>query len=194
MPRKNDPLEAIKDDIETRYRKVLNEFAAEMNFQVQLAYDTVISRFYNEYTPKVYERTESTRKASDKWDNIFGYTPVGDDFEYGIKVGAENIPDIDGHQPYRADTDWVFNRTFEEGIHGYFKVEAQDWANKRLQEAIFDGKKLSAKEMRRLEKLINSAPPFYRSPREGMDKLFNKITGQRYMDKIYKEIFDKEFG
>lgn len=194
MPRKaEDPMEMIRKDIEEKYNKAVEEIAREVTYQIELAYESMISRFYNEYTPRRYNRTLSTIKASDRWNDIRGFTPMGDVFMSGINVGYENIPDIDGHQPYHADTDWVFKRTYEEGIHGYFKIEAQDWALHRIRTHVWSKKK-TKREMARLEKYILNAPPFYRSPKAGMDKLFKRISKHNYLDRISKEIMSKTFG
>ena len=192
MPRKaEDPLEVIKADIEQKYDKALHEMASEMTFQIEKAYETAISKFYNEYTPKVYDRTGSTLKASDRWDDIFGYDVKGDIFETGINVGAENIPFIDGHPPYRAPkgTAWVFQRTYEEGIHGYFKVEAQDSIKKIMRTHV-----LSKRRKHKYASIIESAPPLKSKPEKIMEKLFKRISSDKYMNTISKEILDEVFG
>lgn len=203
-----DPLDEIRDDIEKKYRQAAYEVAREVTFQIEKAYESVISKFYNEKAfngsniPKVYKRTESTIKASDRWDDIFGVTPVGQNgYESGITVGAGNIPG----DPYRADKEWVFTRTFEEGIHGFYEQEAKDWADERriklTTEAVMknlrkkdpkSAQKLK-KEMQRMERMIYSAPKFFRSPKEGMDNLFKTINSTKYLDKISKEKMKEVF-
>ena len=77
MPKRKDPIEAIKKDIEAKYKKALEEFAGEMSYQVEAAYESVVQSFYDDYTPKYYDRTESTYKFSDHFDDMFGFTPLG---------------------------------------------------------------------------------------------------------------------
>ena len=116
-----DPMEVMKKDIEKRFSEALEEMAEELTFQIEASYESVIQSFYEDYTPRVYERTYSTYEASDRYDDPFGFTPTSDGYESGIHVGPENIPG----QPYHATKEWVFPRTFEEGIHGYFKWEME---------------------------------------------------------------------
>ena len=51
------------------------------------------------------------------------------------------------------------------------------------------------REMQRMERMIYSAPKFFRSPKKGMDKLFETISSTKYLDKISKEkmreVFEK---
>lgn len=192
-----DPLEEIKAEIEKRSRKAAEEVASEVTFQVELAYEKAISKFYNDYDPERYERTLSTIKASNRWDDIFGYTPTKDRFIAGIEVGSENIPNIfegpddeEGHQPYRDPTDWVFERTYEKGIHGYTILEARRYADKKRKKYV-----LSKRAKNRLTNYINAAPPITSPPpKEIMEKLFSKIDKQQYIDKITDEKLKELFG
>lgn len=188
MARKEDPMEMIRADIEKKFNSAVKEMAEEMNFQIESAYESVIQKFYDEYTPRSYERTYSTYLGSDKYDNLFGFTPVDDGYEVGVRVGDENIPG----NPYRAEKDWVFRRTFEEGIHGYFKVEYQQWYADRVKKHKWSKKK-AAREKARADKMIAHAPRKSTPPKKNMDAKFKKLTNKTYMNKISKSIMAKYF-
>ena len=156
-----DPLEMIKADIEQKFQLACVEMAAEMTWRIESAYESVIQSFYDDYTPKFYDRTYSTYQASNRYDDPFGFTPVGNGYEAGIIVDHENIPG----RPYRADKHWVFTRTFNEGIHGFFRWEYRKWANKQLKALNKKYLMSNAKKQRLKEffmKTMNHAPKKYR--------------------------------
>lgn len=126
MP-KQDPIEDIRVDIESKFNMAVADMAADLTFQIQSAYETVIQSFYDDYTPRWYQRTYSTYEASDHADDPFKYTPISGGAEAGILVDPSFITG----KPYRADTAWVFDRTFGKGIHGYFKWEMKQWGQSR---------------------------------------------------------------
>lgn len=124
---KSNPLEDIKIDIESKYNLAVAELAAEITFQIQAAYETVVQSFYEDYTPRWYDRTYSTYEASDHAEDPFKTTPIEGGFNAGINVDPSFITG----KPYRADTAWVFDRTFGQGIHGYFRWEMRQWGQNR---------------------------------------------------------------
>jgi len=123
MP-KQDPIEDIRVDIESKFNMAVADMAAQMTYQIESAYKSIIQSFYEDYTPRWYQRTFSTYEASDHEDDPFKYTPISGGAEAGIHVDPSFITG----KPYRADTAWVFDRTFGKGIHGYFKWEMKQWA------------------------------------------------------------------
>lgn len=171
--RTEDPLEMIKADIEQKFRMACAEMAAEMTWRIESAYESVIQSFYDDYTPKYYERTYSTYLASDKVDDPFGFTPVDNDYITGINVD----PSFINGNPYRAEKDWVFDRTFNKGIHGFFRWEYRQWANKQLRALNRKYLMSKAKKQRLKEyftKTMNRAPKKYR---KGVKTSFVYTTG-----------------
>ncbi len=204
-----NPLDEIKKDIEKRYRKALDEFASEMSFQVEAAYESVVQSFYDDYTPRYYKRTGSTYKFSDHFNNEFEYTPFGDEYEYGIRANTNNV---EGN-PYRADKDWVFERTFGQGIHGFFRSELSEWkANRKVTlgfEYSMSGSNKSAKSFKDFLDSKRNIAPFNikhaprrtsiktihaSTPEKAMDKAFRELTRRKNMDRIWKTIISNEMA
>lgn len=125
---KQKTIEDMRLDIEDKVNMAMIEMAADMTYAIESAYESVIQSFYDDYNPRWYRRTYSTYEASNKINNPFGFSPISDGFESGIIVDSANIPG----NPYRADKDWVFDRTFGQGIHGFFKWEYKQWLNQRM--------------------------------------------------------------
>ncbi len=123
MP-KQQPLEDIRIEIESKFYAAVADMASTVTYEIESAYESVVQSFYEDYTPRWYRRTFSTYEASDHADDLFKTTPIDDGFEAGINVDPSFITG----KPYRADTAWVFDRTFGKGIHGYFKWEMKQWA------------------------------------------------------------------
>lgn len=150
MPRKaEDPMEMIRKDIESKFDMTCAKMAAEMTWRIQSGYESVVQSFYDDYTPRFYNRTYSTYLASDRESDPFGFTPTSDGYNAGIIVDHENIPG----SPYRADKHWVFTRTFKEGIHGFFQWEYKKWAN-RYYSAMNRKYMMSNARKERLKKLL----------------------------------------
>lgn len=128
MYKVEDPLEQIKSDIEKKFYMACATLASDTTFLIESAYESIIDSFYDDYTPRVYNRTYSTYLLSDRYNDPFGFDTVDDNiFNSGIVVDSDNITG----NPYRADKDWVTGRTFEQGIHGFFAWEYKRWAQER---------------------------------------------------------------
>jgi len=120
---------------EKAFNGVLQEVAMEMQVRIETMYEIAIWDFYNEYIPISYIRTGATFYGSNK------YSPSGpmgksffsnlakrkDEYLAGILVSSDFITSNWGGNPYRADTDWVFKRTFVKGIHGNTSSERRKW-------------------------------------------------------------------
>lgn len=105
----------IMKDLKPRFDKALKSTAEEVSFEIEKTYEDCIQSFYEDYEPMYYRRTLSTYLASSNYNDIFKIDEIGNSaFRAGITVDAHNIHG----DPYRADKEWVFNRTFEKGIHG----------------------------------------------------------------------------
>lgn len=116
MAKKKYDLSSL-DGLSKMFDDAVEEMAQEVLFRIENIYETAIDRFYADYNPLYYNRTYSTYLASSGYDNLFSPQNIhgsGNQWTAGITVGPANIPG----KPYRADTDWVFDRTFNKGIHG----------------------------------------------------------------------------
>lgn len=120
---------------EKAFNGVLQEVAMEMQVRIETMYEIAIMDFYEQYEPISYIRTGATYYGSNKYSPS---GPMGKSFfsnlakrrnEYfaGIKVSSDYITSNWGGNPYRADTDWVFERTFVKGIHGNTSSERRKW-------------------------------------------------------------------
>ena len=117
----------LEREIMQAANKALRATAEEITYQIENAYENAIDKFYQDYTPRWYGRTHSTYLASSGY-NYFGKNvkQVGkNSFIAGIEVDSGLMG-----SPYKADTSWVFSRTFERGIHGYTNKEAREWSDK----------------------------------------------------------------
>lgn len=187
-----DPLDRIRENIERRYKKAVLAVAEEVTAQIQTAYVSAVAKFYAEFTPNSYNRTFSTFTASDHYPSLNTAPPYDNGFEAGIRVGPENI---DGN-PYRADKEWVFERTFVEGIHGYTRIEAQEWARKHAEAELYSllifGKKTPVGIITG-RTLIDSAPLWGSSPKEIMDAKFAKISSKQNLNKMSRTKMEEAF-
>ena len=199
-PRKNK-IDKFKQQIMENFYNALEEMAQVISEQVQEAYTEVIDDFYNfaafpykgkygiDYTntPNSYNRTFSLYRASsgyhDLYSSVWNY---GDYVEGGIEVAPENI----GYNPYRADTDWVFNRSFFEGIHGFYSKSktGKNWLIKKYRNKF---RKKGSKEMG-----FSFVAPLKNKPipKEFMDKKFKKITTKKALDQLFEETIKKHLS
>lgn len=174
----------IEEEIDGMIQKAMKATAIELSSEIEMAWERVIDEFYAHYTPSWYDRTYSTYKASD------GYSEIGSgnlvpyiknikknkagDILVGITVSADYIPG----NPYRADTDWVFERTFEKGYHGYTQHEAQEWTSRH------SGKDNDNRKWTTSAKVMKPTPAY------NMKVQFNKIANQKHVS----EVFNKEIA
>ena len=98
-----------------RMRNALKKTADEVSYMIQEAYTSSIDAFYDSYDPRWYDRTGATYEASDYHDTngIISVGSGGDSYEVGIRVDPSRMG-----APYKKNTAWVFDRTFNQGIHG----------------------------------------------------------------------------
>lgn len=171
-----------KNSLEKKIKKALDKAtkktAEELTFQIEHAYECAIDNFYNSYTPSWYNRTYSTYLASDRYDSIYDspLKKIGEAYEAGININSKNI----GKNPYRADKEWVLERTFEKGIHGYTFAEMKKWKYSA-------SKKISVRRDRySIELRWNKGmTKLNQPPKDYMDKWFkHEITTKRGRDKI----------
>lgn len=132
-----DAFASIKKEIDAALKTALDAVGREIGYEIETIYESVIDEFYNSYTPRRYRRTESTYYGSDSY--LLAKDPVieGATVTAGIEVSPDNIQG----NPYRANKDWVFERTFVKGYHGYKDKEIREWRQRpHIRELIKAGK------------------------------------------------------
>lgn len=119
MAKENLP-SGLLNAINTCVRHSRNEIAKKIVSDLREEYRTVIWEFYGSYRPTEYQRTYETlfatniRRAGGDYRKITAWEGTG--FTIKFSVGAEYM----SGNPYRDDdASTVFNRTFEQGIHGW---------------------------------------------------------------------------
>lgn len=168
------------DELEKSLRKMLNQgvkaFCNQVLDEITEAYSSSIDRFYADYSPRSYGRTGGLFKGSDvARGESSGITPTGNGYQVGIHVSANY------KSSYRADTEWVFNRAFSEGIHGFTRNQAIDW-NRRNRDR---GNSF------RLP--VNDAPTKMKpAPQILMNKDFRKISSSANLDSLVSIVFSFE--
>ena len=125
----------LKDIIIKDFKNAIKDTAIELNQQLAEAYNKSVDAFYNDYEPQYYKRTGSLYDGS----NLTKSGLIGGYKENNIKNPKKNKngyyaeiqvnPKFIHGKPYRADTDWVFERSFFKGIHGQSDVERRQWGN-----------------------------------------------------------------
>lgn len=173
-----DLTQIMLEDITTKYNKAVKEFAEEVLYEIETAYENVIDKFYADYTPDYYDRTYSTYLGSSGYEdtnNPYNLWNIGDSWFAGINVSSSNIP---GH-PYKAYKGWVFDRTFFKGIHGIARADLRK-INK------YRGK-LYHKEVIKIKTPKAMVPP----PKKLLDREFKYITKHQKLDEQFNKIVRK---
>ena len=165
------------NDFKKAYRNALEKTAQRIGREIEKAYETQIQRFYNDYSPIVYERTGATWWASSGMQNYDSWSTYLGNLEYqaGITVDPVNIQNKMGH-PYRANTNWVFNRTWHYGIHGINRNSKRHKIVKKR------GKEYEVSWAYR-QFPTNTRP----APETQFIKAFNKIKQHKNLDKTFNE-------
>lgn len=190
----------------------INNFNNEIVNQIDNKYQNIISEFYAHYRPKRYDRTLNTRYASSgHFINRRNYRKVnitksGDKgYIVGIHISTEYM---DNKDPYNADVNWVFKRTFEKGIHGFCMYDIYNWNKKRRKNGeeqikwdytknAYVRKKERKDSDKSYEKVERKYPPtFHPTPKVRMDKWFNNYRKDTsnldsIMEKYIKMGFNK---
>lgn len=165
------------------YNNALEKTAQKIGREIEKAYEAQISRFYNDYSPIVYERTGATWWASSGYRNYDSWSQYLGELQYqaGITVDPMNIQNAMGH-PYRANTIWVFNRTWHMGIHGINKNTRRFKMKRRK-----DGREYSVSwDYRRFP--TNTRP----APEKEFIKAFNKIKRHKHLDETFSSYWSEE--
>lgn len=183
----NDFSEKIIKDIKKKYNKALQDFAEDVALNIEKAYESAIDAFYADYNPLWYDRTYSSYMGSSA--GTFGiFDPMN--FQQGdnsYTVGTTISPEFIHGKPYRADTDWVFERTFVKGIHGINNRRETNYNRTKLH-------KSKSKGVVGIEIQSRNIKNMHPTPKVLMDKEFKKITGKRNMSKMFNETMSKTFS
>ena len=184
----------LPDEFNKKIDNAINEmlfaFAERMAEDCRKQYQKTIDEFYADYKPHSYDRTLETKYAHNLYGkNYKSITTIVNSTTVQIRFLADSSF-ISG-TPYRADTKWVFDRTFEEGIHGWTPDEVLEYSSGGNY-GYFD-----KKNQFHINKMLNHmpAPPLSPSPKERMNewyRQYKKPTNLRQiMQPISKQILDK---
>jgi hypothetical protein len=195
------------------FRDATDAFVQDVLWQIENNYETVIDMFYQHYNPLYYDRTYSTYLASSGYETLYSLqnmNPIEVGYDVGINVDSSNIKD----DPYRAETDWVFNRTWRFGIHG--QDRGKRWGSKsektfqrvkgwRLRNTyhvdLIPGTEFGLKQTHVTHRytgnisisqsfMTNMTP----SPKVLMDKWWKKFNTKKNLDSIFAQIMDSKLG
>ncbi len=116
--------------------EAIGKAAKEAGDEIQAAFNESVDNFYDSYHPSSYNRTLSTYRGSSAARNHRTHRKLGSmRHECGITVDSSYI----GGNPYTKNpkhgwdpsVDFIFDRTFFQGIHGFNRGTIQK-RNKRL--------------------------------------------------------------
>lgn len=119
----------IQKRIDKAIHKSLEECAKKMAEDCKEEYVSVIKDFYADYpSPRSYHRSLESKFANILRDDNYDYKKIttfidDDKVQIKFKISHEFIEG----KPYRADTEWVFDRTYYEGIHGWTPEEVDEY-------------------------------------------------------------------
>lgn len=113
----------IEADLENFKKKWLDTAARKIMLEIGKQYVRTIDSFYKSYSPRFYDRTYSTYLAgmTGKMGKGIPRGKIGvapNKRRITFQIDSSNIPD----GTYRADSDWVFHRTFDLGYHGFAEI------------------------------------------------------------------------
>lgn len=173
------------EQIKKTYKNALEKTAQRIGREIEKAYEAQITRFYYDYTPIVYERTGATWWASDGMQNYESWSQYLGDLQYqaGITVDPANIQAKMGH-PYRANTMWVFDRTWRLGIHGINKNTRRFKKKKRKNGSEY----VVSWAYRRFP--TNTRP----APKIEFEKAFNRIKQHKHLDEVFRGYWKQEIS
>lgn len=185
MPKKKLS-KVILDPIEEKLNKALYNTAEDVLVEIEAAFESVIEKFYEDYTPRngnpyYYRRTGSTFYGSNAYNNLINPETLYYEKDIpitGIDIHSSFIEKVLGN-PYNADMNspaWVFNRTFYEGIHGFTEVEAETWSK--------DTHKNRKGKKSRFHKPKNIPTQTTPVPKELMDAKFKDISSIDHLNEL----------
>ena len=178
--------------INTAYEHIKREAANKVAEDVVYMYNSVIKQFYQHYKPHSYDRTYTAFLAN----NMYGtdnYEQIINQYEEGFTVsffvGDEFLDKTLSKNPYRADRDWVFERTFTKGIHGWEPEEVEKRYSSDAWIPSYDSSGHIKTDS--ILGLLQIAAPLNPPPKERMDVLYRKYKVASRLRKKIKPIVDK---
>lgn len=135
---KND-LSKIEKKVTYAAKKAFVQFSNDIAEGLYICFASAIDYFYSTYTPNSYYRTKSLYKGTSTYNidknrqKIFRplKTPNGSGYTICMEIDPKYIPGNPYHQKKDPNrTEWVFNRSFYEIIHGFTADENKRWARK----------------------------------------------------------------
>lgn len=180
-----DNISLLEKEINDIFNQAINDTAEDILVEVEQAYENVIETFYKSY-PTKRKRTYSLYKASSGYENLF--TPNNMYYENGIPIiGIDVHSSFIPGTPYRADVngnEWVFDRSFEQGIHGFTEAEVKIWTKKNHINR--HGEKSKFLKPKKIPTQMSPAP------RKLMDdKFYKEISNQKHLDDIFNKNLSK---
>ena len=170
------PNELLKN-INTCVRITKKEIAKQIAEDIREEYHTVIWKFYHHYTPNMYKRSYESQLSTNYHQLGKDYRKITkwqeDGFIIKFIVGGEFVS---GN--YEDDNEWVFNRTFNQGIHGWTPISFQ---------GIMSGTQ-NVEKMGWRGRVKQPRKPLKPSPKERMDEWFERYKTYGNLDKICKPI------
>ena len=182
------------------------EMASEVLWQIENKYETIIDEFYADYNPLYYNRTYSTYLGSSGYETLYSpqnFTPIPSGYRVGIEVDSKYYP----NNPYRAeDVDWVFERTWEKGIHG---INTKRWggvktkkyqkvSGRKIFEVIYRKNSTVTKKRKLYEGNVRFQNRFMSNmipaPRALMNDWWRKYTTKHNLDKIWSNALNNKLG
>lgn len=179
--------------------------AKEIGEKINEAYKTSIKQFYTSYIPSMYSRTSSLYKAArgvggnnKYWLQtdyaIFKHGAIK--YRCGIKVSSEFMPsdvyyktDEDGKPKEHGwpnsmlTTEYIFDRSFNKGIHGFthYNIRPKREVGKTYASKYYEGRTFVHKQSK------IKVPPKVTPPRKTMSEEFQKINNKAYVDSVLKK-------
>lgn len=168
--------------IKKEYKNAIKKAAKEIQQTLVNKYVSIIADFYADkvFTTNNGNPTRNPRTYHRTYNLYSGLTRVyketNDSIETGISLSGNNI----AHQ-YRADNDWVYQRAFELGIHGFARPHMSiDGSSKETVDMVqYDDTYITS--YKHVPRLTNP-PPIYH-----MDVEYNKITNNKNLYKLVRE-------
>lgn len=135
--------QAIKD-IKSRVMSVADDIGNDIAEAIQVKFDHCVDAFYNDFDPVYYDRTFNTYSASNGENGVSSLYEVHDNgtgvsITAGINIDSSRLGDF-----YKDGVDYVFPRTWEQGIHGTIDTGGQmKQSPKSMMDQWFEGFKNS---------------------------------------------------
>lgn len=179
-----DNLKGLSKKINSAMDDALEKIAVEVGYEIEELYESVIEQFYNDYHPRRYRRTFSSFLGSDSYALMQDPVMQDDGYIVGVSVSPNTIPG----EPYRAKKDWVFERTFRKGYHGYKNIEIRNWRSKKKNHALIKEKKYF---FNRPDDMHVMSPSPEKLMEKGVKKLYKSLPkkyNQMFVDELTKSI------